>query len=60
MGYDDYTNFTDSVLITHMLSYKVIVVMTDFFPKFPVAQGPLEGHGSIRGSGPFTIGRGSG
>ena len=51
MGYHDYNNYNSSVLISHMWSCKIMVVMTDFFPKFPV------GNGSIRWSGPYTIGR---
>ena len=57
MGYHDYTIYTNSVLIGHLLSYKIIVVMIYFFPLNLSSSGVLKGHDSIRGSGPLTVDR---
>ena len=57
MGYHDYTIYSNSVLIGHLLSYKIIVVMIYFFPLNLSSSGALKGHDIIKGSGPLTVDR---
>ena len=57
MDCQDYTNYTNSVLISYLLTYKIMFAMIAFSSQISVAERPSKGHDSIRGSGPLTADR---
>ena len=40
MGFYDNTNYTNSLLISYLVSYEIMHVMSDFLSQISVAHGP--------------------
>ena len=57
MGYYDYTNYTNSLLISYLVLCEIMHVMSDFFVPNVSSSRAMKGQNSIRGSGPLTVDR---